>query len=243
MSPLSNDAPYDDNVSRTTKRRRNRYPLTRSPTFKSVMSQLNKDDPMASVISSIDPRFEGLTDKQAAFVLEYVSNGFNATKAALDAGYTKNKAAASVAASRDLLDNPKIRRAVTALLKERIMSREEIAARLSDLAKADIAQFIEDDGRVNIKKSPGKTYVIRRYRVRKGESGDEVAEIELHDSQRALETLAKITGLLGGDHKSAEGGVTVHVPGGVLIDLLDRLKSGEGGDGGDVVEGEYRAGG
>lgn len=135
-----------------------------------------------------------LTAKQRAFIGEYVKD-FNATQAALRAGYSE-KTAYSIGSEN--LKKPEIIFEVEKHLRQRVMSAEEALARLSDIARADIADFLHVDGNyvavdVEKAKEAGKTHLIKKYKGRSRNSGE---EIELHDSKDALKTLLQVYGRL-----------------------------------------------
>ena len=70
-------------------------------------------------MAKTDSIIDGLTQKQALFVSEYLKNGGNATQAYKSAGYkTKDDDSAAVQASR-LLRNDKVSRAIAERQKQR----------------------------------------------------------------------------------------------------------------------------
>lgn len=146
---------------------------------------------------------ETLTNKQQRFVSEYLVD-FNATQAAIRAGYSKKTASAI---GSENLRKPEILEAV----KEKIMSADEVLLRLSDIARGDIADLMditsagftfrllttdEDGNRVT---NPN-TKLIKKIKQKvtttlgKGESDDREVietELELYSAQEALNTLGK----------------------------------------------------
>lgn len=148
-----------------------------------------------------------LSNKQARFVEEYLVD-FNATQAAIRAGYSQ-KTAYSI--GWENLRKPEI----IVALREKAMSAEEVLMRLSDIARGDIADVLDihstgyslalqtkdDQGNVIvnpqtklIKKLKQKTTTILSNR----EGGDDreivETEIELYSALEAL-------GMLGKYHK------------------------------------------
>jgi phage terminase small subunit len=96
---------------------------------------------------TVDQIFESLPPRQQRFVLEYLANGFNGTKAAIAAGYAK--ANADTQASR-LLANPRIAaviaertRKVTAKLE---LTAEWVLSELHKLAAFDVRKLYRPDG-------------------------------------------------------------------------------------------------
>lgn len=128
------------------------------------------------------------------FVMNYVTNGYNATKAYIDAGYSKKGAAQ--AASR-LLTNVKVQKALAKLLETQVMSKEELKARVSQDARASMAPFIvvNEQGEMTIDWSKaeeaGALQYIKEVTVKDGI----VTSIKLVDSQKAKEQLIKMFGM------------------------------------------------
>ena len=81
-----------------------------------------------------------LTPKQQLFVECYFACGFNATKAAIRAGYSKTSAHNQ--GSR-LIRNDEVSAAIKKRMSESVMSAEEALARLSRHASADLADFYD----------------------------------------------------------------------------------------------------
>lgn len=100
--------------------------------------------------------------KQQIFVEEYCSNGFNATKAALSAGYSEKTAASQ---GQRLLKNVEISNAIKETLDHLSLSAEELTKRTADIARGNLADYM-------------KTVMIEfRPKVRKGLL-DLIAELE-----------------------------------------------------------------
>jgi phage terminase small subunit len=138
-----------------------------------------------------------LTPKQNAFVAAYVQHG-NATRAAVDAGYSQNTASAH--ASR-LLTNGGVKAKIAELLTAYAMPAEEVIARLSDQARVDIGDLMDDNGFIDIAKAKRlkATRFIRKLtqtQTADGEILNTTITVEIHDAQKALITLAKHYGLL-----------------------------------------------
>ncbi len=77
-----------------------------------------------------------LTDKQRSFIEHYCSNGFNATQAAISAGYSKNTASQT---GSENLGKPEIQLAVQEFMgkatKKALITTEDIVKRLIDEAE------------------------------------------------------------------------------------------------------------
>lgn len=157
-----------------------------------------------------------ITDKEDDFCKEYVVS-WNGTRAAMDSGFSKNKASAAVIAYR-LLRNVKIRARVEELMKEKAMAREEVLARLSSQARATHEHFIRinADGFIEFDFSDPEAekhlHLIKKIKTKRqrqiipGKKGrgknrigatddqeweHEWVEVELHDPQKALELIGK----------------------------------------------------
>jgi len=149
---------------------------------------------------------KSLTDKQAAFVREYVQC-WNATEAARRAGYQGNDGTLRVT-GHDNLTKPNIDAAIKEAIQKNVMSQEEALARMSEIARGEYARYIRDvsetseDGKVTVNLvsvdveamvRDGKAHLIKsisptRYGNR----------IEFYDMQSALETIMRATGAFKG---------------------------------------------
>jgi phage terminase small subunit len=135
-----------------------------------------------------------LSKKQQAFIDEYFLCGMNATEAARRAGYSEKSIRSSASEN---LTKPDIQAEIDRRLKEKQLSADEVLARLSDMARADMRDFIKpvDVGNdrivmlVDLGKAlaGGKTHLIKKLKYN-AQGG---LEIELHDSQAALEKLGR----------------------------------------------------
>lgn len=142
---------------------------------------------------------EKLTGKQDRFVNEYIVC-LNGTEAHKRAGYEGTDNTHAVEASR-LLRNPKIIRAIGERTAQYAMSANEVLAQLTDIARNDIGDVMNSFGGIDISEAMrrGKSNQIKRYKSKvttiteKDGTEREIVEteIELHDRQTALNTLAK----------------------------------------------------
>lgn len=147
----------------------------------------------------------GLTNKQAAFLSEYLTD-FNATQAAIRAGYSETSARST---GVRLLTNPNISAEIHAKLAEKAMKSDDILQEIADIARGNMGDYLDvssmafqinlgkakDEGKLkNIKRIKQKTTTICR------EGGEDVEQnqidFELWDKLRALELLARINGML-----------------------------------------------
>jgi phage terminase small subunit len=147
-----------------------------------------------------------LTNKQRVFVEEYLSC-WNATEAALRAGYSERSARAQ--GSR-LLTNDDISAEVERRLAEKKMTADEALTLLADMARGDIGEFMDVSGmgfslklldengeRKNtrlIKKIKQKTTTF----IAKSESDEDrefhEIEFELYDAQAAIDKILRVAG-------------------------------------------------
>lgn len=132
-----------------------------------------------------------LTGKQRAWLEAYISNGYNGTAAARSAGYNGDDRTLAVIAY-DNIRNTNIKAELDKRFFELTMSANEVLSRLTAMARADVALFVDDDGEISVNSDTARqnTYLIKKLRTRKGttKTGDKWTEkeIELHDPQAAL---------------------------------------------------------
>lgn len=130
--------------------------------------------------------------KQQAFVEAYLRH-FNASRAALEAGYSERTAYSQ---GHRLLKKAEIRAAIESRIAAAAMSADEVLSRLSDMARADIGDFLDLDI-TKLKRHPQSRLLKRVKRTIKTrtigevEETTEVIEIELHDPQSALVQLGR----------------------------------------------------
>jgi len=150
------------------------------------------------------PEEKPLTTREEQFCQNYAVC-FVGARAAIDAGYSK-KSAYSIASEN--LRKPKIRARIEELLKEKVMSQDEVLARLAEQARATLYPFVrvDQDGFIYfnfadpealrhlhlIKKIKSKRERQVRGRGKNAEDWEgEWVEVELHDPQKALELIGK----------------------------------------------------
>lgn len=157
-----------------------------------------------------------LNSKQQMFVESYLQC-FNATQAALSAGYSENSARAIGAEN---LTKPDISNVISQRLRESAMSADEVLMRLAEQARGEHGKYITVDGTVDIEAlvTEKKAHLIKK--VKETKDG---MEYEFYDAQSALNTLAKhhslltdkteITGKNGEPIKhTVEAAVTFYIP-------------------------------
>jgi len=146
-----------------------------------------------------------LNKKQVAFVEFYLTH-WNATKAAILAGYSE-RSARSIGSEN--LTKPDIQAAIQERLAELKMGADEVLTRLSDQARGSVAVFIdisEPDAESKTPETMDEAHAIysgwrlnlaaakkadKLHLIKKLKSGQWGPEIELHDPQAALALLGK----------------------------------------------------
>lgn len=144
-----------------------------------------------------------LSNKQRVFIAEYLRD-FNATQAAIRAGYSPNSARGQ--GSR-LLANEDISGEIKKQIEEKQMSADEVLTRLADIARGDMGNFMDISSMsyqldLHKAKALGLTKLIKKVKQRtvttchKDGSEEETTTIEI-EPYSALEAL----GLIGKYHK------------------------------------------
>lgn len=146
---------------------------------------------------------DGLTVKQRRFVEEYCTD-YNATQAAIRAGYSENTAAII---GWENLRKPNISEAIKKRLSDLAMSAEEITRRLAQWGRGTVEPFVHAtewgiDIDLASEQAARNIHLVRKIkttvttRSKDGEVTKESrTEIELHDAKDAVIQLAKIQGL------------------------------------------------
>lgn len=135
-----------------------------------------------------------LTEKQRFFVKEYLID-FNATRAAIAAGYSEDTAY-SIASEN--LKKPEIQEALKEEIDERAkrvgITQDIIIRELAKIAFADINDFVEytPDGHIVLKPSEKIDGTVLQ-EVSETRFGNK--KIKLHDKMKALELLGKHLGM------------------------------------------------
>lgn len=166
-----------------------------------------KDRPTPTDISEkeMTALWHGLTDRQKAWVQEYLSNGMNATQAAKDAGYQASSESAFREIGMKNRRHDKIGQLVGAFMQQH-MGREEALSRLAEIARVDMQDFISvgDDGQpifdIQKAKERGVMHLIKEIdleRTEHPETGKVTTEVKLklYDKRRALNDILDALGL------------------------------------------------
>lgn len=185
-----------------------------------------------SDLENIQPT-QKLTPKHKLFIDEYFRCNMNATKA-YRVVYPKVNYDTARANSSELLAKPNIQEHINKRLSEMAMSADEVLMRLSAMARADMLPFIEfaSDGFIyfDFSHPDAKEYMflikkIKTKRTRRLEGRgddaetweDEWVEVELHDSQAALEKIGKY-------HKLFADRVEISGKDGEAIEFIEVVK-------------------
>ena len=137
-----------------------------------------------------------LTGKQRAFVDAYITCGFNATEAARRAGYSGDDNALAARGAENVR-NSKVRAEIDLVLAERLMSRDEVLARLAEHAGVTLDDFVDGYGDIDLDRARerGKLHLVKKYTrtesVSKFGNTETRSQIELHDPQAALVQLGR----------------------------------------------------
>lgn len=134
-----------------------------------------------------------LTGKQQTFVAAYLSNGFNATRAAVEAGYAPDSA--HVEGCR-LLRNAKVAGAIARTFQDKGIAPETVQILLGSVAfDADITDFeawIKGEKTLEQLRAEG----VDTRAVKTATDSPKGRRIELHDRLAALKELGRILGLV-----------------------------------------------
>lgn len=135
-----------------------------------------------------------LTAKQRTFALEYIICK-NGTEAARRAGYAGDDATLAVTASR-LLRNAKVVAFINERFAESTMRADEVVARLSEQAAADMGDFIKIRNGIpffDLEKAAARN---KLHLIQSFENTKNGLKLKLYDAQAAQRTLAQHHGLL-----------------------------------------------
>jgi phage terminase small subunit len=147
-----------------------------------------------------------LSEKHLAYCEEYLQC-WNQTEAYCRV-YPDSSREAAMRSASQLMRNPDVKAYIAERLKEKAMAADEVLARLTSIARADIGAFMQvnDDGFAYFDFSGPEavngTHLIKKVKTKrsrrvdgKGDDAevweDEAIELELHDAHKALEDLAK----------------------------------------------------
>lgn len=151
-----------------------------------------------------------LTHKQQVFINEYLQC-WNATEAALKAGYSKRTA---YSIGGENLKKPEISAEIERRIAEMSMSADEVLIRLGKQARSSLGDFVSvnDDGdyRISLSNPNADLSLIRKLKHKRTSYKDKDGEIthyedhyefELHDAQSALVHIGKHHGVFDKDNR------------------------------------------
>jgi phage terminase small subunit len=168
-----------------------------------------------------------MTNKQRAFIEEYLID-WDATRAVIDAGYkVKNRQRASEIGYQ-LLQNTPVKEEIQRRLAIKVMTADEALDRLSQQARGDIGDFA---GVVRTPQDAGshpQSHLIHKLKTRGRKNKDGTVtvttEIELYNSQTALQLIGKHYGLFVDRHAQTNLNIDLST----LTDKqLERIRNGE----------------
>lgn len=140
--------------------------------------------------------------KRHLFIEEYLKC-WNASEAARRAGYSERSAGCQ---GHRMLESPEVQEAIQQRLDELAMSTNEVLARLTEQARADIGQFVKlVDGQLIVDIPPDKTHLIKAIYYQSGK-----IKVELHDVQNALQLVGKARAMFT-DVTEQQGEVVIRV--------------------------------
>lgn len=135
---------------------------------------------MADVETVEKTAYEALNNKQRAFVDTYLSNGFNATRAAVKVGYSPKTA---YAIASENLRKLEIKAAISERMAEIAMDANEVMGRLAAIARGDIADVRD----LEFATANGTSFLIKSYST--SAMGGE--RLEIYSAMDALQLIGK----------------------------------------------------
>lgn len=156
-----------------------------------------------------------LAGRQLAFIDAYLANGFNATQAALTAGYSAKTAYSQ---GQRLLKHVEIAAAVRKHLDKRAMTRDEALESMSEMARATLEDFVTIKyygATIDLEKAQkaGKLHLLKK--IKQGKDGR--IEIELYDRQQAVNIIGKHHGLW-------KDGIEININVDIVVQLVSALQ-------------------
>jgi len=161
--------------------------------------------------AELEELWNGRTDLQKKWLLEYLDNGFNATQAAKDAGYKCGTEQAYRQQGSQNKHHPAMKKLRQAFMR-RHMSADEALARLAEIAKVDMQDFISIDEHgepiFDLQKARGRGVMhliksINLERKQNPETGEVTTKvnIQLYNKRKAL---TDVLDVIGADEEDAE---------------------------------------
>lgn len=139
----------------------------------------------------VDYRDYGLSEAQYFFCMEYVQNGFNATRAYMTVFGTKHDSA-NVLAVR-MRNNPSVASYLEAVFERIMISNNEIQLRIQDMLAVSLDDFIDDNGEgIDLLKAKKAGALRGIQRLRKTQHG---WDIQLYDRVKLLDVMTRVRGM------------------------------------------------
>jgi len=153
----------------------------------------------------LKPKTEELKGRRQLFLDYYFGEAMcNGTKAAILAGYSPHTAAFYAS---QILKKLKETEAFKVRLASIGLTQEEVRDRLAAHATGDLDDFLDEHGNFDLEKARRfkKTKLIKKLKIKP----DGEIEFELYDAQSALNTFAKMHGMLTPQAGEEEEGETI----------------------------------
>lgn len=150
---------------------------------------------------------ESLTDRESLFA-RYYADTLNATKSCRMAGYDCATYGAFAVQANVLLKKANVKTEINRLLKQRKpMQPEEVLERYTTLAQGDLGDFAGIQTLDDLAKHP-KSFVVKKLKIKRWVDKNSIefieTEIEIHDPNRSLDSLARFYNMVndpGSDNK------------------------------------------
>ena len=159
------------------------------------MTQLLEAHPESKRIETDLPDDDGLSDAQREFVRLYLIHG-SATKAATIMGLPSPRCSGP-----RILKNDAVRKTIYGELRSKKIDDEHVIAELSELCYAKLADFMDEQGDIDIEKVRANSHLVKKYKVKQWTCKDgsmvTTHELELHDRHAALVDVGKTFRMFG----------------------------------------------
>lgn len=149
------------------------------------------------------------TERERRFIDRYTIHG-NIARAAREAGYPPDSARQR---GWEIMQRPRVRAAISKLMRQQVMSSKEVRWRLSELARGTLEPFLTPEGHLDLRspEAQANLHLLRKVKVteRIVSAGEEdvvtrKTELEIHDPKDAQVQIAKIHGLYAPERLQVE---------------------------------------
>lgn len=173
---------------------------------------MTDEDLVTSDFSDLVEIDQDLGEKRELFCQHYVANGFNATQAAISAGYSEDSARTQ---GPRLLRNDAVTRRIATLmapgLKKNGVNLENMLAQISAVANFDVRKLYDADGnRIPIHLLDDET-AAAVMRVNKGAIGDVHGEVITYDKMKAADMAMKYLGAYEKDNAQKQENLAIQI--------------------------------